>query len=128
MEEVWRISKSGALVHARLPHASSTWGTSQDPALKRAYTLETFRYFSPDGNHSTRAAFEVERASLRLKGPRSGDPVGRQPSGALARVVDGMANRSRGMQYRWERWFGPLIGGFEEFSVVLSVIKAPPIP
>jgi hypothetical protein len=27
------------------------------------------------------------------------------------------------MQYRWERWFAPLIGGFEELYVALSVVK-----
>jgi hypothetical protein len=27
------------------------------------------------------------------------------------------------MQYRWERWFSPLVGGFEEFYVVLSALK-----
>jgi hypothetical protein len=122
MEELWRISKAGALVHARLPHASSTWATTRDPALRRGYTLETFDFFTPDRrNGRTAGTFELERARLRLKASPAGG--GR----ALAAAIEGLANRDRGMQYRWERWLSPLIGGFEEFSIVLSAVKDPPI-
>ena len=43
--------------------------------------------------------------------------------GAFAGVIEGFVNQNRGMQYRWERWFYPLVGGFEELYVVLSAIK-----
>ena len=121
MEEIWRVARHGASVHARLPHASSSWGASRDPRLRRLFTLETFRYFEPgQRNGSPCAAFEIERSRLHLKGR---DASG----GALSQAVDSLANQSRGMQYRWERWLAPMIGGFEEVSVVLSAVKTPPI-
>jgi hypothetical protein len=122
MDEIWRISKAGSLIHARLPHASSTWAASRDPALRRPYTIESFHYLSPGRrNGRTHGTFELEHARLRLKASsRSG-------SSALAGVVEALANHNRGMQYRWERWLSPLIGGFEEFSVVLSAVKASPL-
>jgi Methyltransferase domain len=121
MEEIWRVARHGASVHARLPHASSSWGASRDPRLRRLFTLETFRYFEPgQRNGSARAAFEIERARLHLKGRATS-------GGALSQAVDGLANQSRGMQHRWERWLAPMIGGFEEVSVVLSAVKTPPI-
>jgi hypothetical protein len=43
--------------------------------------------------------------------------------GPLSRFIEKLANGSRGSQYRFERWFAPLFGGFEEFDVVLSVVK-----
>ena len=126
MEECWRISKPGTLIHARLPHASSSWATSRDPRHAHHYTLETFNYFDPRFNDTkcgSSAAFQVEHARLYLKGTRR-DAQGRaQPRSPLARVIEGLANQNRGMQYRWERWFAPLVGGFEEFYVVVSAIK-----
>jgi ubiquinone/menaquinone biosynthesis C-methylase UbiE len=125
LEEVWRISKAGALVHARLPHASSSWSTSRDPRLRRSYTVETFRFFDPnDGDERTHAAFEIDRANLHVKSARAPSDNGR----GLVRAFERIANKSRGMQYRSERWLAPLFGGFEEFSIVLSAVKAPPIP
>ncbi len=49
-----------------------------------------------------------------------------QHMGLFARIIEGFANQNRGMQYRWERWFAPLFGGFEELYVVLSTVKEPP--
>jgi SAM-dependent methyltransferase len=129
MEELWRIAKPGTLVHARLPHASSTWSMSRDPRHAHHYTLETFNYFDPrfsDPSCPSPARFQVEYARLYLKGARR-DGFGRgQGRSAFARVMEALVNRSRGMQYRWERWFAPLVGGFEEFSVVLSTVKDSP--
>ena len=131
MEEIWRISKAGTLVHLRLPHASSAWAQSRDPRHGRHYTLETFSYFSlranGDGSEAcqSNAAFKIEHARLYLTGAR-GRPQGLALArGAFSRVVEGFVNQNRGMQYRWERWFAPLVGGFEEFYVVLSAVKQP---
>ncbi len=126
MEEIWRISRPGTVIHLRLPHASSTWAVSRDPRHSRQFTLETFNYFDPERNNRTcvsSASFRVEHARLYLTGPR---PNGRGLAlarGAFARVIEGFVNQNRGMQYRWERWFAPLVGGFEEFSIVLSAVK-----
>jgi hypothetical protein len=129
MEEVWRIAKAGTLVHARLPHASSSWSMSRDPRHTHHCTLETFNYFDPrfsDPSCASRARFQIEHARLYLKSTRR-DGHGRgQGRGSFARVIEGLANRSRGMQYRWERWFAPFVGGFEEFYVVLSTVKDTP--
>jgi SAM-dependent methyltransferase len=129
MEELWRICKPGTLVHLRLPHASSSWALSRDPRHSRHFTLETFNYFDPKFKNATcasPASFHVEHARLYLTGARGrvgGVALARR---AFARVLEGFVNQDRSMQYRWERWFAPLLGGFEEFSVVLSTAKEPP--
>jgi hypothetical protein len=43
----------------------------------------------------------------------------------ISTVVEALANRNRGSQYRWERWLGSFIG-FEEFFVLLTVVKSAP--
>ena len=129
MEELWRISKPGTLVHLRLPHASSAWALSRDPRHGSHYTLETFNYFDPrvngDAGCGTRAAYQVEHARLYLTGARGSAHGLALARGAFSRVIEGFVNQDRGMQYRWERWFAPLVGGFEEFYVVLSAVKQP---
>ena len=126
MEELWRISKANTIVHIRLPHGSSTWAISRDPRHAKAYTLETFNYFDPRFNHSgceSHARFRIEHARLYLTGAR-GDARGLALArGMFSSVIEGFVNQDRGMQYRAERWFAPLVGGFEEFYVVLSAIK-----
>lgn len=125
MEELWRISKPSTILHLRLPHASSSWAVSRDPRHNRHFTLETFNYFDPRFRdpECTRASFRVEHARLYLTGARQNARGLALARGAFAQVFDGFVNQNRGMQYRWERWFAPLVGGFEEFYVVLSVIK-----
>lgn len=125
MEEVWRVCKPGALVHVSLPHATSVWAASRDPRHQRLYTIETFEYFDPrrrDERCPTRASYVIEESRLYLTArsrPERGRGLAR---GKVSRLVEAAANRSRGMQYRWERWLGQLVG-FEEMSVVLSVVK-----
>lgn len=125
LEEVWRVCKPGALVHVRLPHASSVWAASRDPRHQRLYTIETFEYFDPqrrDERCPTRASYLIEESRLFLKataGPERGRGLAR---GTVSRLFESAANRSRGMQYRWERWLGHLVG-FEEMYVLLSVVK-----
>ena len=126
MEELWRISKPGTILHVRLPHASSSWAISRDPRHPRSYTLETFNYFDPrfrDASCTSRASFRVEHARLYLTGARRSARGLALARGAFASIIEGFVNQNRGMQYRWERWFSPLVGGFEELYVVLSVVK-----
>ncbi len=126
MEELWRISKANTIIHVRLPHGSSSWAISRDPRHAKAYTLETFNYFDPRFNQSgceSHARFRVEHARLYLTGARRDARGLALARGMLSGIVDGMVNQNRGMQYRAERWFAPLVGGFEEFYVVLSTIK-----
>ena len=126
MEELWRISRPSTIIHVRLPHGSSSWAVSRDPRHGRSYTLETFNYFDPRFNRSgckSRARFRVEHARLYLTGARRDDRGLALARGMFSGIIDGLVNRNRGMQYRAERWFAPLVGGFEEFYVVLSTIK-----
>ncbi len=128
MEELWRVSKLGTIIHLRLPHTSSSWALSRDPRHARHFSLETFNYFDPrfrDPTCTSRASFRVEHARLYLTGARQNARGLALARGAFARIVEGFVNQDRGMQYRWERWFAPLVGGFEEFYVVLSAIKEP---
>lgn len=127
MEECWRISKPGTLLHARLPHASSSWAATRDPRHSHRFTLETFNYFDPRFNHShctSPAVFQLEHARLCVAGGREDARGLALARGVFSGVLESIANQHRGMQYRWERWFAPLIGGFEEFYVVLSAVKA----
>jgi SAM-dependent methyltransferase len=125
LEEVWRVCKPGALVHVRLPHATSVWAASRDPRHQRLYTIETFEYFDPrrrDEHCPTRASYIIEESRLYLTArgaPERGRGLAR---GTVSRLFEAAANRSRGMQYRWERWLGHLVG-FEEMYVLLSVVK-----
>lgn len=126
LDELWRVSRPGALIHLRLPHASSVIAVTRDPHAQPLLTLDTFNYYDPrfrsqDAPRPT--AFSVERARLHLAGPRGDDTGLALARGPLARFVEKLANGSRGSQYRFERWFAGLFGGFEEFSVVLSVVK-----
>ncbi len=126
MEELWRVSKPGTIVHLRLPHGSSSWALSRDPRHARHFSLETFNYFDPrfrDLTCTSRASFRVEHARLYLTGARQNARGLALARGAFARIIEGFVNQDRGMQYRWERWFAPFVGGFEEFYVVLSAIK-----
>jgi hypothetical protein len=126
MEELWRISKPGTIIHARLPHASSSWALSRDARHSRHFTLETFNYFDPrfsDARCSSPASFRVEHARLYLTGARRSARGLALARSGFARIIEAFVNQDRGMQYRWERWFAPLVGGFEEFYVVLSATK-----
>jgi hypothetical protein len=128
MAEIWRISKAGALVHARMPHASSPWAAGREPAPVQSYTIEAFRYFSPDRQTDVSGTpFEIERCRLHLKRSEPTAGISAKQRSPFVRAVEALANRDKGMQYRWERWLGPMIGGFEEFSIVLSAVKAAPI-
>ncbi len=126
MEELWRISKPSTIIHARLPHGSSTWSVSRDPRHGRAYTLETFNYFDPrfnDTECTSHARFRLEHARLYLTGARGAASGLALVRGVFGNIIEGLVNQDRGMQYRSERWFAPLVGGFEEFYVVLSAVK-----
>ena len=123
LDELWRISKPGTLIHLRLPHASSTIAVTRDPRAQPMFTLDTFNYYDPHSRPAGSTAFTVERAELHVAGDRGDDSGLALARGRFARVIEKFANKSRGSQYRFERWFANLFGGFEEFSVVLAAVK-----
>jgi SAM-dependent methyltransferase len=126
MEEIWRVAKPNAMIYLRVPHASSVFPDAADPYRRRAFTVQTFRYYAPSAprafNHG-RARFEIELARLYFVAPW--EERGRQPRFAKRLVrnfVEGVANRSPTSQYLCERWWGRLTG-FEEAFVALRTIK-----
>jgi SAM-dependent methyltransferase len=132
LDELWRVCKPGALIHMTLPHASSSLAASRDANVRPLLTLNTFNYYDPRSkpwDAPTPATFTVERARLKVAGQRGEDAAGLALArGPLAQFIEKLANGSRGSQYRFERWFAQLFGGFEEFDVVLAVVKQPPRP
>ena len=112
-------------VAATLPHASSTIAATRDPRPRPLLSLNTFNYYDPrlKPADAPETAFVVERAMLRVVGQRGDDTGLALARGPFARFIEKLANGSRGSQYRFERWFGSFIGGFEEFDVVLAAVK-----
>jgi SAM-dependent methyltransferase len=126
LDELWRISKPGALIHLTLPHASSAIAVSRDAQARPLLTLNTFNYYDPRSkpwDAPTPTSFTIEQARLRVAGDRGDDSGLALARGPFAQFIEKLANGSRGSQYRFERWIAPLFGGFEEFDVVLSVVK-----
>jgi hypothetical protein len=129
LDELWRVSKPGALIHMTLPHASSAIAVSRDASPRALLTLNTFNFYDPRSkpwDAGTPTTFTIERARLRVAGRRGDDAGLALARGPLTQFIEKIANGSRGSQYRFERWFANLFGGFEEFDVVLSVVKEPP--
>lgn len=125
LDEMWRVCKPGALIHMTLPHASSTLAMTRDPRPRPALTLNTFNFYDAKLKPADAppTSFAVERARLRVAGQRMGDSGLALARGPFAQFIEKLANGSRGSQYRFERWFAGLIGGFEEFDIVLAVVK-----
>ena len=129
LDEIWRVCKPNALIHITLPHASSAIAASRDARARPLLTLNTFNYYDPRSrpwDAPTPTAFSIERARLRVAGQRGDDSGLALARGPLTQFIEKLANGSRGSQYRFERWFAGLFGGFEEFDVVLSAAKAAP--
>ena len=125
LDELWRVCKPGALIHLTLPHASSTLAVTRDPRRRPLLTLNTFNFYDPRSKplDAPSTSFTVERAQLRVAGERMADSGLALARGRFAGIIEKLANGSRGSQYRFERWFAGIIGGFEEFDIVLSVVK-----
>ncbi len=60
MEEIWRITKSGARVLLEVPIFPSI-GVAADPTHKSFYTYQTFNYFRPEDslNYYSKARFKI---------------------------------------------------------------------
>lgn len=126
MKEIWRVCRAGALVHVWLAHATSPWASTRNPRQSRGFTIESFEVFDPEKNPDfpEGAAFEIESSKLMLTTLRGGQRP-RLTGGVVSGVAEALANRNRGTQYRWERWLGAFVG-FEEFFVLLTVVKETP--
>lgn len=65
IEEIWRISKNGALVIVRVPIFPSVTAFA-DPTHKSCYTYTTFDYFRPfdNLNYYSKARFKILRKKI----------------------------------------------------------------
>lgn len=73
MEELWRVTRPGGIVHIQVPYYNSA-GAFQDPTHLRFFTERTFEYFTVDGatelshyNYYSRARFEIVRLDFHQR-------------------------------------------------------------
>jgi hypothetical protein len=125
MEEVYRICENGARVFIRVPHASCSMVSWQDPTHKRPYTCTSFYYFSKEYGYSYyhNVNFKIKKVRLNYclydgaKKERNRIPKWFQ------NIWNTLANFNYTSQLIFERFLAGYIGGFEELYVELEVIK-----
>jgi SAM-dependent methyltransferase len=73
MEELWRVSRPGGIVHIQVPYYNSA-GAFQDPTHVKFFTERTFDYFTEDGatelshyNYYSRARFEIVKIDFHQR-------------------------------------------------------------
>lgn len=73
MEELWRVSRPGGIVHVQVPYYNSA-GAFQDPTHVKFFTERTFDYFTEDGvtelshyNYYSRARFEIVKIDFHQR-------------------------------------------------------------
>lgn len=73
MEELWRVTMPGGVVHIQVPYYNSA-GAFQDPTHVRFFTERTFDYFTVDGttelshyNYYSHARFEIEKLDFHQR-------------------------------------------------------------
>lgn len=109
MEEIHRISRSGALVHIRTPHfaALESW---EDPTHVHHFALESFDYFCGSARHVryyARCQFRLVERRLHFGG---------HPLAWVGRLLYTMS--PRGYEKRWSFIFRP-----SSLEVHLAVLK-----
>jgi len=116
LEEIWRISKPGGMVHIRVPHYSGPYAW-KDPTHVRCFTTESFDYFGTNNySYYTRARFRVR--SLRLK--YFLQPSYRRVYNWWGSCVQWMLDRHPTFS---ERFLAYLVGGIDEIQVTLVTLK-----
>ncbi len=103
MEEIWRVSKPGALVKIIVPHYTGyvSWSC---PEHYKTFSSGTFRYFDK----------QFEEVDLKLRYFVSGRHK------ILSAIIDPILNLHFGFSDR----FGALFGGISEVKTTLKVKKA----
>ncbi len=123
MEEIWRVTKNGARVHVKIPHASCPLAAWSDPTHRRALTLQTFDYFderrAPFQYHF-KAQFHIasSRLNISIADPKTLGIFRR----SLTWIFNAIFNRSLTAQRRAERWVAPWLG-IEEAEIELLTVK-----
>ena len=67
LEEIWRISKPGAIIEIQVPLFPSMYAAT-DPTHKSFFTYLTFDYFTPENslNYYTKARFHIRKKYIRF--------------------------------------------------------------
>lgn len=113
MEELHRISKSGALVKVIVPYFRARWAYI-DPTHKHFFTVDSFAYFDPE--HIISKIYPYSSARLGQEKIVFNESV---PVGLLMSLVKAVANRWPG---RYERFLGHLLP-LDDLSFYLRVLK-----
>jgi SAM-dependent methyltransferase len=125
--EIWRISKNGAMLHIRTPHFSCGYQCWSDPTHVRPFGLRTFRdylcsgermHFNSQFTHIP--PFEPVSVELHYYGFRENRPVRLK---LFSEVIDKIVNSHIWVQRQFERRLAYLFGGFEEIEAKLKVLK-----
>jgi SAM-dependent methyltransferase len=126
LEEIWRVGKAGAAVYIRVAHSSNSLNVWKDPEAGRGFNTQFFEGFEPGSpweNARLHARFHIDYVRLAHQAVQ-GVFATRNPLRILfSGVMEALANEDRSTQYRAERWWGPLVGGFEELQLLLTVEK-----
>ena len=126
VEEIWRVARPGAAVYLRVPHSSNSLNMWKDPEASHAFNTQFFEGFEPGSpweNGRLHARFHIDYVRLAHQAVQ-GLFATRNPLRILfSGLMEALANEDRSTQYRAERWWGPLVGGFEEMQVLLTVSK-----
>jgi len=110
MEELWRISKPGAIIKINVPYFASP-GAFQDPTHKRFFTLKTFEYFTEKSglNYYSTARFEILKRKITSFVTRP----------EISKILDPFIN---GWPRFYERFLSRIIAA-DNLYVELKVIK-----
>jgi predicted SAM-dependent methyltransferase len=92
MEEVYRISRPGAVVEIIVPYYTSR-GAFRDPTHVRYITEDTFQYFEPPTDYGVRTHFKIESIRYDVRKPFRWLPsyIQKRCRRYLWNVVDNMA-------------------------------------
>jgi hypothetical protein len=119
MEEVWRVRRGPGPRSTAARHLGMGCRGSRH---QRLYTIETFECFDPRRRNErcpTVASYVTEESRLYLTA--RGAPRGSRPGARHGLAALRGRQPEPGMQYRWERWLGHLVG-FERCTCC-SVVK-----
>lgn len=124
MQEIYRISENGAVVHIKVPHASCSKSLWIDPTHRRGFTTRTFLdYFSKDSYFSyysnTNFIVKSQRLNYCLYDGKRDTKIPRW----WQNIWNKLGNINFTVQEIFERILANYIGGFEELDVTLIVKK-----
>jgi len=116
LAEVWRVCKTGAEVHIRVPHYTGSFAW-RDPTHKRCFTSHSFSYFGENSySYYTKARFKVRLVRLKYFLEPPYRRIYRLGGALVQWVLDHHPTFA-------EKYLAYLVGGIDELQVVLEVEK-----